>query len=78
MTSWPPFPQPIGPLRAVNPRTGRTATPGDLVRHLTCGPGTVTGAAWDGLVGMAVPVVHLDGTPHAHPYVWDVIEFRTP
>ncbi|MFM9625100.1 hypothetical protein ACKI14_45170 [Streptomyces turgidiscabies] len=78
MPSWPPFPQPIGPLLAVNPRTGLTAKPGDRVRHITAGTGTVTGAAWNGLIGTAVPVVRIDGTRHAHPYVWDVIESRTP
>jgi len=72
---WPPFPQPIGPLRAVEPGTGRVAQIGDRIEHRSggldySGLGTVTDVVWDPFGGYAVPVIQLDGHERSHPRDW--------
>ncbi|NUR01324.1 MAG: hypothetical protein HOY79_33810 [Streptomyces sp.] len=70
----PAFPRPIGPLCAIDPRTGRIAQLGDRIEHFSLGKGgEVAGVAWDDLCRHAVPVILLDGRTIARPYAWSVV-----
>lgn len=70
-----PFPRPIGPIRATDPRTGRTAEIGDRVHHYYVGDGVVTDVVWDVRTGMGVPVARFDnGDGHARPYGWEALK----